>query len=198
MLNRLRGILTRPIKPIAASIARTNIDPNSVTLAGMLVSLLAPLVSAYYSFPGLFIIILASSMFDALDGEIARISGRSSRAGAFLDSLCDRVSDLSYIASFLLLGVEPIIVYIAAGASLMVSYIRARAESLGIKISGVGIMERGERILALALIALAGAIDRGAVEPAMAIFTALTMYTVIERAIYVLKSLSREYPRYTF
>jgi archaetidylinositol phosphate synthase len=195
MLNRIRGLLTRPIKPIAASIARSNIDPNSVTLVGMLVSLLAPLASAYYSFPGLLIIILASSMFDALDGEIARISGRSSKAGAFLDSLCDRASDLSYIASFLLLGVEPIIVYIAAGASLMVSYIRARAESLGIKISGVGIMERSERILALALITLAGAIDRGVVEPAMAVFTALTMYTVIERAIYVLKSLSRGYPR---
>lgn len=195
MLNRIRGLLTRPIKPIAASIARSNIDPNYVTLTGMLLSLLAPLASAYYSFPGLFIIILASSIFDALDGEIARISRRSSKAGAFLDSLCDRVSDLSYIASFLLLGVEPIIVYIAAGASIMVSYIRARAESLGIKISGVGIMERGERILALAIIALAGAIYRGVVEPAMTIFTALTMYTVIERAIYALRILSREHPR---
>jgi len=195
MLNRVKGALTRPIKPVAEAIARSGVDPNILTLSGLALALIAPLAAHLYGPLGALIAIALSSVLDALDGEVARASGRASRAGAFLDSLCDRISDLAYIASIMVLGVSPLLAYIAGGSSIIISYIRARAESLGIGVSGVGLMERGERVLGLAIIALLGVFDRAYMELAMIVFTALTLYTAAERAAYTLKALSRGHPR---
>ncbi len=195
MLNRVKGALTRPIKPVAEAIARSGVDPNILTLSGLALALIAPLAAHLYGPLGALIAIALSSVLDALDGEVARASGRASRVGAFLDSLCDRISDLAYIASIMVLGVSPLLAYIAGGSSIIISYIRARAESLGIGVSGVGLMERGERVLGLAIIALLGVFDRAYMELAMIVFTALTLYTAAERAAYTLKALSRGHPR---
>jgi len=191
MLNRVKGVLTRPLKPIAETIARSGVDPTALTLSGLAVALLSPLAAYQYGPLGALIAIASSSILDALDGEVARASGKTSRLGAFLDSLCDRISDLAYIASIMVLGVSPLLVYIAGGSSVIISYIRARAESLGVVISGVGLMERGERVLGIAAVALIGLFNRAYMEVAMAVFAALTLYTAAERAAYTLKALSR-------
>jgi archaetidylinositol phosphate synthase len=95
----------------------------------------------------------------------------------------------------MVLGVSPVLVYIAAGSSLLISYIRARAESLGVYISGVGLMERGERILGLVVVMLIGMLNREAMDIAMIVFTVLTGYTAVERAVYSVMTLSRGSPQ---
>ncbi|MEM1610480.1 MAG: archaetidylinositol phosphate synthase [Sulfolobales archaeon] len=195
MLNRIKGALVKPLKPIALAIARSNIDPNVITILGLVVAMMAPLAAYLHGIIGALIAIAISSLLDAIDGEVARSSGRVSSRGAFLDSLCDRISDLAYIGSLMVLGVSPVLVYIAAGSSLLISYVRARAESLGIYISGVGLMERGERIFGLIIVMLVGLLSREAMDIAMVVFTALTGYTAVERAVYSVRMLSRGSPR---
>jgi Phosphatidylglycerophosphate synthase len=195
MLNKIKGALVKPIKPIVSAIARGNIDPNVITILGAVIAVITPLVAYLYGIIGALATIAISSLLDAIDGEVARSLGRVSRKGAFLDSLCDRISDLAYIGSLMVLGVSPVLVYIAAGSSLLISYIRARAESLGIYISGVGLMERGERILGLVVVMLVGMLNREAMDIAMIMFTVLTGYTAIERAVYSVKMLSRGSPQ---
>jgi archaetidylinositol phosphate synthase len=195
MLNKIKGVLVKPIKPIVSVIAKGNIDPNVITILGVVIAMITPLAAYLYGIIGALAAIAVSSLLDAIDGEVARSLGRVSRRGAFLDSLCDRISDLAYIGSLMVLGVSPVLVYIAAGSSLLISYIRARAESLGIYISGVGLMERGERILGLVVVMLIGMLNREAMDIAMIVFTVLTGYTAVERAVYSVMTLSKGSPQ---
>jgi archaetidylinositol phosphate synthase len=195
MLNKIKGVLVKPIKPIVSVIAKGNIDPNVITILGVVIAMITPLAAYLYGIIGALAAIAVSSLLDAIDGEVARSLGRVSRRGAFLDSLCDRVSDLAYIGSLMVLGFSPVLVYIAAGSSLLISYIRARAESLGIYISGVGLMERGERILGLVVVMLIGMLNREAMDIAMIVFTVLTGYTAVERAVYSVMTLSKGSPQ---
>jgi archaetidylinositol phosphate synthase len=195
MLNKIKGVLVKPIKPIVSVIAKGNIDPNVITILGVVIAMITPLAAYLYGIIGALAAIVVSSLLDAIDGEVARSLGRVSRRGAFLDSLCDRISDLAYIGSLMVLGVSPVLVYIAAGSSLLISYIRARAESLGIYISGVGLMERGERILGLVVVMLIGMLNREAMDIAMIVFTVLTGYTAVERAVYSVMTLSKGSPQ---
>jgi archaetidylinositol phosphate synthase len=195
MLNKIKGVLVKPIKPIVSVIAKGNIDPNVITILGVVIAMITPLAAYLYGIIGALAAIAVSSLLDAIDGEVARSLGRVSRRGAFLDSLCDRISDLAYIGSLMVLGVSPVLVYIAAGSSLLISYIRARAESLGIYISGVGLMERGERILGLVVVMLIGMLNREAMDIAMIVFTVLTGYTAVERAVYSVMTLSKRSPQ---
>jgi archaetidylinositol phosphate synthase len=195
MLNKIKGVLVKPIKPIVSVIAKGNIDPNVITILGVVIAMITPLAAYLYGIIGALAAIAVSSLLDAIDGEVARSLGRVSRRGAFLDSLCDRISDLAYIGSLMVLGVSPVLVYIAAGSSLLISYIRARAESLGIYISGVGLMERGERILGLVVVMLIGMLNREAMDIAMIVFTVLTGYTAVERAVFSVMTLSKGSPQ---
>jgi archaetidylinositol phosphate synthase len=195
MLNKIKGVLVKPIKPIVSVIAKGNIDPNVITILGVVIAMITPLAAYLYGIIGALAAIVVSSLLDAIDGEVARSLGRVSRRGAFLDSLCDRISDLAYIGSLMVLGVSPVLVYIAAGSSLLISYIRARAESLGIYISGVGLMERGERILGLVVVMLIGMLNREAMDIAMIVFTVLTGYTAVERAVFSVMTLSKGSPQ---
>jgi archaetidylinositol phosphate synthase len=195
MLNKIKGVLVKPIKPIVSVIAKGNIDPNVITILGVVIAMITPLAAYLYGIIGALAAIAVSSLLDAIDGEVARSLGRVSRRGAFLDSLCDRISDLAYIGSLMVLGVSPVLVYIAAGSSLLISYIRARAESLGVYISGVGLMERGERILGLVVVMLIGMLNREAMDIAMIVFTVLTGYTAVERAVFSVMTLSKGSPQ---
>ncbi|MEM0260873.1 MAG: archaetidylinositol phosphate synthase [Sulfolobales archaeon] len=191
MLNRFRTYFKRFITPIALAIAKHEINPNILTLSGFSISLLTPILSMKYSFPGFLIGLLLSSFFDVLDGEVARVSGRVSGFGAFLDSTCDRISDAIYIYSLSFLGLDLNIVIILIVLSLMISYTRARAESLGVKIEGVGLMERGERIIYLALISILGIFSRELMIIGAYIMIILTLYTFIERVVHVSQSMRK-------
>jgi archaetidylinositol phosphate synthase len=97
------------------------------------------------------VLLLSSGFFDMIDGSVARSTGKTSRKGAFLDSSFDKVAE-----SVVFLGIaagglaNPVLAMLALALSLLVSYTRARAESLGVDLKGIGIGERAERLLIVA------------------------------------------------
>ncbi len=127
-----------------------------ITLAGFLVSLFAGLAFAYGKWAWAAIFLLMGGLFDILDGAVARISGRSTVFGSFLDSVIDRYSDLALLIGLLIfyaakneLG-HVFLVCVVLSGFILVPYCRAKAE-LFISTCNVGLMERAERIILLFL-----------------------------------------------
>ena len=134
------------------------------------------------------ILLLISGFFDIVDGSVAKITKQSSKKGSFLDSSFDKISEISVFLG-LTIGnlVEPILCIIALSLSLLVSYIRARAESLGVDLKGIGIGERAERLLILAIIGMIPI--PGTIHWALAIVSIIAGITIIQRMIATYKKL---------
>jgi CDP-diacylglycerol--glycerol-3-phosphate 3-phosphatidyltransferase len=151
----LRRIFKGILDAIAGFLLKIGLTPNSITILGVVLSAgVAVLISmGYITWAGILIVIAAP--MDALDGSMARLKGISSSFGAFLDSVTDRYSEMIILGGllyyYLQLGnsLACILVFISAVGSIMVSYTKARAESLGFS-AKVGILTRVERVLVLA------------------------------------------------
>jgi archaetidylinositol phosphate synthase len=134
------------------------------------------------------IVLLISGFFDVVDGTVARVTKSSSRKGSFLDSSLDKLSE---VAVFLGLAIgdlaEPLLCMITLSLSLIVSYIRARAESLGIELKGIGIGERAERLLILAIIGMIPI--SGAMQWAVVIVSIIAGITIVQRMVATYKKL---------
>ncbi|MCE4604276.1 MAG: CDP-alcohol phosphatidyltransferase family protein [Aeropyrum sp.] len=182
LVNKLRGIYEERMAPtIARLLTNLSPNPNVYTVGGFLLAV-AALVSAIAGLPALAIVLVAFSMaMDAVDGVIARHTGRSTPRGAFLDSSLDRLSDVAYHVIILILGVNPLIVLLMLGGSMAVPYLRAKGESLGLKLSGVGLMERADRSIALILIMMVSLTIPQYMNALSAAVAALIWLTVIER-----------------
>lgn len=185
--GKLGHFLDKPLEPVAK---RIPFSPNAISLTGFFITSLAALAIPYNLAAGGFLILLGGA-FDLLDGVVARTNGKSSRFGAFLDSTLDRYSD-----SFILLGIawyffdkgNIALVWFTAGVlvgSLLISYVRARAEGIGIECS-IGVIERPERVVLLA----AGCIT-GLLSYVIVILFFLSHITVIQRVVHVYKSARR-------
>lgn len=157
MLKKARRTLVQRVNRIPAElVAKTGISPNIVTTLGLLVALVtAWVLSTGHFFLGGFLV-LVSGAFDMLDGAVARISGKSTRFGAILDSTFDRLSEaalfLGLLAYYANQGSFQEIVLVGAAlvGSMLTSYVRARAEGLGLKCE-VGFFTRPERVILLAI-----------------------------------------------
>lgn len=155
LTDQFRKIFRGILEPIGKFLNRLGLTPNSMTLLG----LIGNAIGAYFLARGQMtiggLIILLMGPIDALDGTMARLRGMDGQFGAFVDSVTDRYSELIIFAGLLYyyastndyLGV--ILVYIAAAGSVLVSYVRARGQSLGWD-TKVGILTRMERYLVLA------------------------------------------------
>jgi CDP-diacylglycerol--glycerol-3-phosphate 3-phosphatidyltransferase len=127
-------------------------SPNAITVASLLMCGVTGAAVALGHLPGAVWLYVFAGILDVLDGRIARLSNQHTRAGALLDSVCDRWGELLVFAGYLwFLQDSPwlLAVMSAIGGSMMVSYTRARAESLGVATSG-GVMQRAERIALVA------------------------------------------------
>jgi len=189
ILTRFREKLKNVIKPIATTLAKAEVGPNMITIAGFLVAAATPIATLYLYYIGYIVFVLLSAGLDALDGEIARIRGEVSKLGAFLDSFLDRVSDVFYIYSLIYLGLDSVIAIILIVLSILISYSRARAEGLGVAVEGVGLMERGERVIALVVIVAISYFYRGFLLIGSLILVALLFYTLAERVYHIIKLL---------
>jgi phosphatidylglycerophosphate synthase len=175
---KLGHFLDGPLAPFAKRIA---IHPNILTIGGFVISAIAAVVIPLSPRVG-GVLILLGGICDMFDGVLARVNGRCTRFGAFLDSLFDRYSDAFIflsIAWYLAGKGDHTGAFLSIGTmvgALMVSYARARAESLGIN-SQVGLMERSERILLLILGLLTGWL-----VPVLWILFVLTHFTVVQRS----------------
>ena len=173
------------VDPIARAISRLGIPPNWMTVLGLIANVaVALLIARGHLRVGGLLIILAS-LFDAFDGAVARVSGRTSSFGAFLDSTLDRFSEaviyLGLLLYYLRQGqqMETILVYATIVGSLMVSYARARAEGLGLQCK-VGLLTRAERIFLLVIGLVAGIMPW-----ILWVLVVLTNVTVIQRMFHV-------------
>lgn len=141
---------------LGARLAALGVTANMVTVAGVVVSLATAALLALGQFHVALVCFIVAGLMDSLDGAVAKARNASSRQGAFLDSVADRVSDgvlLLGITWYLAAGHDPRVALLPVGVllvSAVVSYERAKAESLGLSAKG-GLMERAERMILLAL-----------------------------------------------
>jgi archaetidylinositol phosphate synthase len=185
MLEKLRSRVAGAIKPVALAISHSGLSPNQITLIGFAVSLLS--AYAFFEKNQLWggVLLLLAGLFDILDGAVAKATGRVTKFGGVLDSILDRYSDLTVLGAILIAGLcDPISGTVAIIGSVMVSYVRARGEVEGVKMSGVGILERAERIVILAATALVGYVWIGVIVLAI-----LTQVTVVQRIYHIRKNL---------
>ncbi len=147
---RFKGVL----EPIAGFLNRLGLMPNTATLIGLFGTVIGSFFLAMGHITVGGIILLVAAPIDALDGTMARLRGMSSEFGAFVDSVTDRYAELFIFGGLLVyfvlrqewLGV--FLIYLAASGSVLVSYVRARAQSVGFE-TKIGIFSRVERYLVL-------------------------------------------------
>jgi CDP-diacylglycerol--glycerol-3-phosphate 3-phosphatidyltransferase len=184
--GRFRSGVDRAVKPIGGALKWTGLSPDHLTALGLLLAFpAAAAIATGHLGLGLGLLI-ASGLPDLLDGALAKASGRASARGAFFDSVADRVTDtvvLGGVAWYLLdryhnhVALLPMAVL---GASLLISYERAKAESLGFDAKG-GLMERAERLVVLCV----GLAFSVLLIPILWLMLVLTVFTAVQRFVKV-------------
>jgi CDP-diacylglycerol--glycerol-3-phosphate 3-phosphatidyltransferase len=204
--EKIKERFVQVIAPVCNFLSRLGVSPNALSLAGLSLSLISGLIYAGGSFFYAGVILILAGTCDVLDGQMARLTGKISSFGAFLDSAIDRFSEL-----FIFLGlawhfsglsaqypesalgsVAVVIIILALAGSFMVSYTRARAEGLGVDCR-IGWMQRPERLAFLILGSLLAGLP--VVGPFIMIGTvfiiaALGNFTAVQRILYVKNQLS--------
>ncbi|GAA3746325.1 phosphatidylinositol phosphate synthase [Salinactinospora qingdaonensis] len=191
MLRILRPAAARMLQPIGRGLARIGVTPNMVTLIGTAGVVVASLV--FYPRGEFYvgtIVVTVFTLFDLLDGAVARATQRSSRWGAFLDSTLDRLADASIFSGLLLWfmgeGDDQSLAWLSLFCLVSgfgVSYIKARAEGLGANCD-VGVAERTERlIIALVAIGLHGMDVPYALAGGLWLLALLSGFTIVQRLV---------------
>ena len=174
----------RLIRPLARFLSAMRVRPDALTATGWAFSLCAAVLFAVGYTKTAGAVTLFAGLFDALDGAVARESGRMSTFGAFLDSTLDRFSEAAIFVGviFFYAASQPYAALLAGVAmtfSLMTSYTRARAEGLGLDCE-VGLLERAGRVMILSLFSLAGLLFAG-----LALVAAGALVTTAQRFLHV-------------
>jgi len=185
-LAALRKVVAQRITtPFLSALSRSRLKPNTLTWLGLVVSLAAACTIATDHLIVAGILVLLSGLCDILDGALARATNQSTRFGAILDSTFDRVAD-----AVLLLGVaylylksgnelNTVLAFLALMGSFLTSYVRARAEGLGIACP-VGLFTRAERVIILAL-----GLFLDQLFVALVVLAILAFFTAGQRLVYV-------------
>jgi len=179
---------------IVRGLALTRISPNVLTFLGLVINIIAAVLFGYANsanYPRLFLyaglVIIGAGIFDMVDGRVARATGQVTTFGAFFDSVIDRYSDVALFFGLLVFYAREnrffylVMVAFVMVSSVMVSYTRARAESL-IGSCKVGFMERPERVVLVIIGALFA--RWGAMAPVLWILAVLSTITIIHRITY--------------
>ncbi|MGD1839018.1 MAG: CDP-alcohol phosphatidyltransferase family protein [Nitrososphaeraceae archaeon] len=195
MLNKFRINLKPLLEKIGLLFASTGLSANFWTFFAFSLAIIASLFftsNSYDIFSNAImigsILLLISGFFDIVDGSVAKVTKKSSKKGAFLDSTFDKISEI-IIFMGLAVGniVDPILCLLGISLSLMVSYTRSRAEAVGVNLSGVGFGERAERILILGVMGILP--FENSLHYAVIIIIALSVITIIERIFKTIKEI---------
>ncbi|MHA1596925.1 MAG: archaetidylinositol phosphate synthase [Candidatus Asgardarchaeia archaeon] len=184
MLNRWKKKIEKFFNPIGKALSKTPASPNTLSILGFL----SMISSAYFIQSndlclGVFFILL-SGLLDLMDGLVARMGGKVTKFGGVLDSVLDRYSDaVLYIVLIYRGYVSEIWGLLALVGSLLVSYSRARIEAVGVNMSGVGFLERPERLLIImtSLVLYNFDLTFNPIEVASMIIAILTQVSVLQR-----------------
>ena len=176
-------------QPLVRLLAKTSITPNILTWFGFLLSVGAAVLIVTEHLLAAGFTVLFAGLFDMLDGALARLTNRITRFGAILDSILDRVAETILLLGILILYVREqsipgvLLVGVALPGSLLVSYVRARAEAASLECE-VGLFTRGERVIVLALGLLLSQIDY-ALMAALGIIALFSLLTIGQRLLHV-------------
>ncbi len=185
------------VRPLVLALDRAGVSPDGVSLAGLGISVFAAWITAAGQLFLGALVLIVGSVFDMLDGDLARLQGRASRRGAFLDSNFDRLSEAAVYAGLAWFYMEALswpdsgavlLVILALTGSLTTSYARARAEGLGVACTG-GWLQRPERMVLLILGMLLG---RHVLKLVLALLAAATLFTTLQRIATVSRDLGDE------
>jgi CDP-diacylglycerol---glycerol-3-phosphate 3-phosphatidyltransferase len=176
---------------IVRGLALARISPNVLTFLGLVINVCAAYLFALGHFRGAALVVIGAGLFDMVDGRVARATDRVTRFGGFFDSVLDRYSDLAlfigllvYYASINRFGYIVLTAVVMTG-SVMISYVRARAENTIPKCK-VGFLERPERVV---LIIIGGLFNR--IAAVLWVIAVLSNLTVIHRMIYTWRETQR-------
>lgn len=197
MLNKLRQAMNPGLDKMGCLFASTGMSPGFWTALSLILAASSGLtyMSAFYfgsnwylsSMAGS-ILLLFSGFFDIVDGCVARVTKQSSKKGAYLDSVFDKISESIIFIGLAIGGLaNPIISQIAISISLLVGYTRAKSEAVGVDLKGVGIGERAERLL---LVGIMGLIPvEGILQAAVILVCILAGITLFQRVSFTIQKL---------
>ena len=182
--GRFRAPVERAVKPIGDGLRRTGLTPDHLTLIGLLLAVAATVVIALGGLRGGLLLVILAALPDLLDGALAKASNNSSQRGAFFDSVADRVTDMLLLGGvgwYLATehgGHAALLPFAVMGLSALISYQRAKAESLGLSAKG-GLMERAERVILLCI----GLLFDSILIPILWVMLVLTAITAVQRFV---------------
>ena len=187
LINIRRNLAYRITDPMVRILSKSGITPNTLTLISLILNIVAAYLIATSHFRLGGVLILVAGLFDLLDGALARFTKRTTKFGAILDSVTDRISEAAIFCGLLIwyilqgANLEIVLVFIVLIGSFLVSYIRARAEGLGWQCQ-VGLFTRAERVIVLAIGLLINQIFI-----ALCVLVVFVFTTVVQRLVYLRK-----------
>jgi len=186
LLTRIRGKVNSYVMKIAKIFAILGLRPIHLTILSLLFAFSAFLSAVLYNSKYLFLLFITlSGLMDMLDGALARALNKASKRGAFIDSTLDRISDFFIIYSLIYFDFEYSLVIYLLVVSFMISYVRARSESLGLSLEGVGIIERAERIIFILVIILVSSYNKILSLTLLYALLLLSTVTLLQRIFFV-------------
>jgi archaetidylinositol phosphate synthase len=212
LLTKLKKQIQQMLTSQATVAHKIGLTPNKVSAIGFILAFAAAgayglsltfgVVSSYHWLLIVAtVLLLASGFCDTLDGIIARTFQQVTVFGGFFDSVLDRYADVAVFAAIIVAGLctpawgaiwGSLWALSALAGSVLVSYTRARAEAVGIKMESVGLAERAERMLILAVVSIIGVFWLPAFGYGVALLAVLANFTVLQRAGHIYKELKKK------
>ena len=188
LIDIRRNLAHRITDPIVGILSKSGITPNALTFINLALNIAAAYVIATGNFLLGGILVLVAGLFDLLDGALARFIKQTTRFGAILDSVADRISEAAILCGLLIwyipqegASLEIVLIFVVLIGSFLVSYIRARAEGLGWQCQ-VGLFTRAERVIVLAIGLLINQIFI-----VLCVLVVFVFFTVVQRLVYLWK-----------
>jgi len=198
MLTKLKAKVQQLLVSEANAAHKLGLSPNMISVSSFAFAALAAWAYATAGISPIYllfatVLLLLSGFCDTLDGVLARTFNLTSTFGGFLDSVLDRYADAFVYAGILFSGLcNNWWVMAALLGSFLVSYSRARAEAAGIKMESVGLAERAERMIILSVVSLAAIYWLPSLNIGVILLAVLSNFTVVQRGLYVYKSLKNK------
>ncbi len=200
MLTKLKQKVQQMLTAEAKAAHKVGLTPNMISGIGIILAFLSALTYAEWQNRPLYlllatVLLLLSGFCDALDGVLARLYQETTTFGGFLDSLLDRYADAAVYVGIILGGLcDALWGLIALIGSLLVSYSRARAEAANIKMESIGIAERAERMIILAIASIVAIFwqPKEVMNAGIILLAILSNLTVLQRALHVYKRLKKK------
>ncbi len=200
MLTKLKEKVQQTLTTEAKAAHKIGLTPNAISAIGIILAFLSALTYAEWQNRPYYLLIAAallllSGFCDALDGVLARLYQQTTTFGGFLDSLGDRYADAVVYMGVIVGGLcNALWGLIALTGSLLVSYSRARAEAAGVKMESIGLAERAERMIILAVASLVAFFwqPETAINAGIILLAILSNLTVLQRGLYAYKKLKKQ------